>query len=80
MQKTKKPPAAIAGGGLGVENRSSGFSGFISRMRIGAANSHGGNCQVNAQNRRKARVGAGGMHPVDFIRAELMEARQECCA
>ena len=56
--------------------RKSGPSGFISRTRIGAANSHGGDRQDDAPDRRENRVGAGGVHPVDFIRAEKQGARQ----
>jgi hypothetical protein len=37
----KKPPAALAGGGLGAAFQLSGSSGFLSRVRIGAGNSHG---------------------------------------
>jgi hypothetical protein len=35
----KKPPAALAGGGLGAAFQLSGSSGFRSRARIGADNS-----------------------------------------
>ena len=59
------------------KTRESGSSGFISRKRIGADNSQGGDRQVDAPDRREARVGAEGVHPVDFITAEMPAARQE---
>ena len=76
-RKIKKPPAALAGGGLDAALPLSGSSGFVSRAHIGAANSHGGNRHGDAQDRRKARIGAGVMHHVDCSRAEKQGARQE---
>ena len=62
--KTKKPPAALAGGGLGDALLLFDSSGFASRMRIGAANSHRGNRHGNALDGSELRIGAEGVHRV----------------
>jgi hypothetical protein len=61
----KKPPAALAGGGLGAAFQLSGSSGFPSRARIKADNSHGRPRRGGALDQNDIRVGAGSVHNVD---------------
>jgi hypothetical protein len=63
--KMKKPPAALAGGGLGAAFQLSGLSGFRSRARIGADNSHGRPRRGGALDQSDVRVGAGSVHDAD---------------
>jgi hypothetical protein len=61
----KKPPAALAGGGLGATKQLFDSSGVPSRIRFGAHNSHEGNRRDGALDQNDVRVGAGWVHNVD---------------
>ena len=54
------------------QNKKSGLSGFLFRVRAGVAHSHGRkNRHVNAQDREENRVGGWNAHIVDCIIAVL---------
>jgi hypothetical protein len=56
------------------KTRRSGLSGFLFRVRAGVTHSHGGNHrQINAQDRKEARIGAEKAHIVDCIIAVLQQ-------
>ena len=63
--ENKKPPAALAGGGLGAAKLLCDSSGVPSRIQIGAHNSHGGHRRSAAWDWNEARIGTESEHDVD---------------